>query len=111
LTKLAPLFDIPAEDKRGPASEGDFLACRDNATSAVARMITVAAAALPLPQVIPLFLRGLPLGSDFAENKFVYPALMKLFAEQPTAVRIFLTQSLIHSYLGCTNETILMMII
>jgi hypothetical protein len=44
-------------------------------------MITVAAAALPLEQVIPLFLRGLPLGSDFAENKFVYPALMKLFAE------------------------------
>jgi hypothetical protein len=87
LTKLAPLFELPtAPEKKEETVDTDYLACRDNACSAVAKMISCAGAVLPLDRVVPLFLRGLPLKCDLKEAKCVYTTLMKLFSQHSEAV-------------------------
>ncbi|KAL0079053.1 armadillo-type protein [Phycomyces blakesleeanus] len=51
----------------------------DNATGAVARLILAHPDALPLDQVLPVFLGALPLKADFAENEPVFECLFSLF--------------------------------
>lgn len=51
----------------------------DNASGAVARLITAHSEAVPLEQVLPVFLNALPLKADFAENEPVFNCLFHLF--------------------------------
>ncbi|RHY32948.1 hypothetical protein DYB32_002039 [Aphanomyces invadans] len=70
LQALAPLFNANDE------------AVVDNACSAVASMISTAPEAVPLDQVLPVFLKALPLKADFSETENVYGALFKLLEMQ-----------------------------
>ncbi|KAI8988658.1 armadillo-type protein [Pilobolus umbonatus] len=51
----------------------------DNAMGAVARMIIARPHAVPLDQVLPVFISVLPLKADFAENEPVFNCLFYLF--------------------------------
>jgi hypothetical protein len=77
LTALHPLFTRQGVEPNAV----------DNACGAVARMIMACPSAVPLQQVLPLFLSVLPLQSDFAENKTVYAALFGLVRQQNPVVR------------------------
>ncbi|KAG4955672.1 hypothetical protein JHK84_041654 [Glycine max] len=59
-------------------------AVRDNAAGAVARMIMVHPESIPLNQVLPVFLRVLPLKEDHEESMAVYSCVFSLvFSSNP----------------------------
>ncbi|KAL8171431.1 hypothetical protein V2J09_023235 [Rumex salicifolius] len=72
-------------------------AVRDNAAGAVARMIMVHPEAIPLHQVLPVFVRVLPLKEDHAESMAVYTCIGNLILSSnpqilslvPDLVRVF----------------------
>lgn len=68
LRSLYPLF--------GESEPDD--AVRDNAAGAVARMIMVHPESIPLNQVIPVFLKVLPLKEDHEESEVVYSCVCNL---------------------------------
>ncbi|KAE9448305.1 hypothetical protein C3L33_19802, partial [Rhododendron williamsianum] len=76
LRSLYPLF--------GDSEPDD--AVRDNAAGAVARMIMVHPESIPLNQVIPVFLKVLPLKEDREESAAVYSCILSLV---PELVNIF----------------------
>lgn len=73
LQVLRPLFDAPADS--GSAK----LNAKDNATGAVARLIVRNTAAVPLDQVLPIFVSALPCLEDPQENRPSFRALFHLF--------------------------------
>lgn len=73
LNALQRLFTV------GDNPSQELLGCKDNAVSAVAKMIMATADKLPLPQVVPLLLSGCPLVCDFSECKYVYKCILGLF--------------------------------
>ncbi|KAL9258418.1 putative importin subunit beta-4 [Drosera capensis] len=68
LRGLSPLFSESEPDN----------AVRDNAAGAVARMIMVHPEAIPLNQVLPVFLKVLPLKEDQEESMAVYSCICGL---------------------------------
>jgi hypothetical protein len=72
LQVMGPIFSLSATDNDSSA------ACMDNAAAAVARMIMASPTHVPLPQVLPAFLRVLPLKTDMSENDTVYSCLLGL---------------------------------
>ncbi|KAK2966659.1 hypothetical protein RJ640_002357 [Escallonia rubra] len=68
LRGLHPLFGESEPDN----------AARDNAAGAVARMIMVHPESIPLNQVLPVFLKALPLKEDHEESMTVYSCLCNL---------------------------------
>lgn len=64
LGALHPLFAAGPDGTRRENAQ-------DNACGAVARMILKNSAAVPLDQVLPIFLQALPLKRDFAESEMV----------------------------------------
>jgi len=80
LTALRPYF-VVAEG----APHAQFNA-KDNATGCVARMLLKNSTAMPLDQVIPVFISALPLKHDFLENRPVFRALFHLFHTIPDAL-------------------------
>lgn len=75
LGALHPLFAASADGTRKENAQ-------DNAAGAVARMIIKNSSALPLDQVLPIFVGALPLKRDFAESEWVFNALFSLFQAQ-----------------------------
>jgi hypothetical protein len=73
LQSLEPLFGID------PASGESAAACVDNAAACVARMIMASPGSVPMSQVLPAFLKLLPLKTDMTENETVYTCLLGLF--------------------------------
>ncbi|KAF9432023.1 hypothetical protein BGZ76_011403, partial [Entomortierella beljakovae] len=71
LTALYPLFQNQNLDN-----------ATDNACGAVARMIMKHPNAVPLDQVLPVFLQALPLKRDYEENEPVYNLLFSLIRSQ-----------------------------
>ncbi|MCL7048765.1 hypothetical protein MKW94_029874 [Papaver nudicaule] len=64
-------------------SEPDY-AVRDNAAGAIARMIMVQPDSIPLNQVLPVFLKALPLKEDQEESMAVYSCICNLvFSSNP----------------------------
>ncbi|KAG1123042.1 hypothetical protein G6F42_010910 [Rhizopus arrhizus] len=59
----------------------------DNATGAVARLILARPEAVPLDQVLPVFISVLPLKADFAENEPVFNCLFSLFRANNTFIQ------------------------
>ncbi|KAL5156972.1 putative importin subunit beta-4 [Glycine soja] len=65
-------------------------AVRDNAAGAVARMIMVHPESIPLNQVLPVFLRVLPLKEDHEESMAVYSCVFSLILSLvPELVNLF----------------------
>lgn len=61
------------------ASVGDTnAACVDNAAACIARMIMTSPSSVPLEQVLPVFLKSLPLKNDMTENETVYTCILGL---------------------------------
>jgi len=81
LGAISPLFGIDIND-------GDTAAaCVDNASAAVARMITTSPSSVPLAQVLPVLLKVLPLKNDMTENETVYSCLFGLLEKnQPDLI-------------------------
>jgi hypothetical protein len=71
LQALGPIFSMDTSSGLDAT-----LACVDNSAAAVARMIMAAPHLVPLDQVLPVFLRALPLKADTTENATVYKCLM-----------------------------------
>lgn len=80
LSALRPLFDVPTD---APAARFN---ARDNAAGAVARFIVRNTAAIPLDQVVPVFMSALPLKNDYLENRAVFRALFHLFRVNPQSL-------------------------
>lgn len=81
LQALHPLFSLTSK-----GTEGSVV---DNAAAAVARMIMAAPGAVPMDQVLPVFLSALPLKSDRSENEAVYTCLLGLVhLRHPEALRL-----------------------
>ncbi|GAA5849155.1 hypothetical protein JCM8547_006464 [Rhodosporidiobolus lusitaniae] len=76
LGALHPLFGLPDDG----ASKHEN--AKDNACGAVARMMMKNLAAVPLEQVLPVFLAALPLRRDFAESESVFNAILTLLQQQ-----------------------------
>lgn len=72
LQGLEPLFGMDA------SSADSVAACVDNAAACVARMIMAHPSSVPMPQVLPAFLRLLPLKTDMTENETIYNCLLGL---------------------------------
>lgn len=72
LQAISPLFSI--DPSRGESSA----ACVDNAVASVSRMIMASPNHVPLGQVLPVFLKALPLKTDMTENETVYTCLLGL---------------------------------
>jgi len=86
LQSLRPLCVRSQSQAASDAGGADI----DNAIAAVARMIKLCPGAVPLPQVLPVFLGALPLRSDMLETTNVYGCLVFLLqSEEPTAVSLF----------------------
>ena len=75
LGALHPLFATAADGTRKENAQ-------DNAAGAVARMILKNTSAVPLEQVLPIFLQALPLKRDFAETEMTFNALFALLQAQ-----------------------------
>lgn len=81
LQGLAPLFSID------PSTGESAAASVDNAAACVARMIMASPTSVPMPQVLPAFLKLLPLKTDMTENETVYTCLLGLLqGNHPDAV-------------------------
>jgi hypothetical protein len=83
LGALRPLFNVPAD---APSAR---LNAKDNAAGAVARIIIRNTAAVPLDQVLPIFVEALPLKNDYLENRPVFRALFHLFQTNGAALYPF----------------------
>jgi hypothetical protein len=73
------LQPILLQDISQVPDEHALCGCRDNAASALAKLIMTNPNVIPLAEVIPLFLAGLPLRQDMAEAKYAYTCLLGLF--------------------------------
>ena len=77
-----PIFSLDAS-----TGDDSVAACMDNAAAAVARMIMACQTHVPLAQVLPSFLRALPLKTDMTENETVYTCILGLLQmSQPDIV-------------------------
>jgi len=88
LGALRPLFLV------SPDSPAVKLNAKDNATGAVARLIVRNTAAIPLNQVLPIFIDALPLKNDYLENRPVFRALFHLFRTNGAALYPFMERLL-----------------
>jgi hypothetical protein len=86
LQGLRPLFARPSQDALSTQAGKQRAALVDNACSAVARMIRFGPSALPLGEVLPVFVNALPLQDDFNENKVVYTCVSELLARKAPEV-------------------------
>ncbi|ONK65428.1 uncharacterized protein A4U43_C07F37020 [Asparagus officinalis] len=77
-------------------SEPDF-AVRDNAAGAIARMIMVQPQAIPLNQVLPVFLKSLPLKEDREESMTVYNCISNLILSSNPQI-LALVPDLVHVF-------------
>lgn len=88
LTALRPIFVVAADS---PAVK---LNAKDNAAGAVGRLIVRNTAAIPLDQVLPVFIDALPLKNDYLENRPVFRALFHLFSTNGSALYPFMDRLL-----------------
>ncbi|TFK71348.1 ARM repeat-containing protein [Pluteus cervinus] len=88
LSALRPLFEVTGD------SNAARLNAKDNAAGAVARLILRNAAALPLDQVLPVFIGGLPLKNDYLENRPVFRAIFFLFRNSTSSLHPFIDRLL-----------------
>jgi len=80
--------DPVAGVEKGSVANEEFLAARDNATSAICRILATApqASGASFQQLLEIVLDGLPLQCDFDESKHAYPILMNLYRTHPNEI-------------------------
>ncbi|KAF5383571.1 hypothetical protein D9615_003515 [Tricholomella constricta] len=88
LGALRPLFIVTQDS---PAAK---LNAKDNAAGAVGRLFIRNTAAIPLDQVLPIFVDALPLKNDYLENRPVFSAIFHLFRTNGAALYPFLDRLL-----------------
>jgi len=88
LAALRPLFNTT------PDATSAQLNAKDNAAGAVARLIVRKTDAVPLEQVLPVFIDALPLKNDYLENRPVFRALFHLFRFSALALHPFVDRLL-----------------
>ncbi|KAJ7066648.1 armadillo-type protein [Mycena amicta] len=88
LGALRPLFNVQAD------SPANALNAKDNAAGAVSRMIMRNIGAVPLDQVLPVLVGGLPLRNDPLENRPVFRALFYLFRTNGAALHPYISNLL-----------------
>ncbi|KAG6886214.1 hypothetical protein C0993_010776 [Termitomyces sp. T159_Od127] len=88
LGALRPLFNVT------PDSPAAKLNAKDNAAGAVGRLIVRNMPAVPLDQVLPIFIDALPLKNDYLENRPVFRAIFHLFQTNGAALYPFLDRLL-----------------
>jgi len=67
---------------------------RDNAVSALGKMLISEPTSLPTKELLPVFLNALPLTGDFSENKYVYEVVIRFIMEQQSYVQPHIEQAL-----------------
>lgn len=88
LSALRPLFVL------APDASTAKLNAKDNAAGAVGRLLLRNTAAIPLDQVLPVFVDALPLNNDYLENRPVFRAIFHLFRTNGAALYPFLDRLL-----------------
>jgi hypothetical protein len=88
LRALRPIFVVSSD------SPAVALTAKDNAAGAVGRLIVRNSAAIPLDQVLPVFIEALPLKNDYLENRPVFRALFHLFSTNGSALYPFMDRLL-----------------
>ena len=88
---LSPLCTRTADKAASDTGGADI----DNALSAVARMIAVSKAAIPLAQVLPVMLASLPLRADLSEGQNIFGVLSQLLNDSDPAAMSLLPQLVI----------------
>ncbi|THU97754.1 ARM repeat-containing protein [Dendrothele bispora CBS 962.96] len=88
LGALRPLFDVT------PESPSPKLNAKDNAAGAVARLLLRNTSAIPLDQVLPVFVNALPLKNDYLENRPVFRAIFHLIRTNPQALSPYMDKLL-----------------
>ena len=88
LGALRPIFVVTAD------ASAVKLNAKDNAAGAVGRLIVRNTAAIPLDQVLPVFIDALPLKNDYLENRPVFRALFHLFRTNGPALYPFMDRLL-----------------
>lgn len=67
---------------------------RDNAVSALGKMLISEPQALPTAELLPVFLSALPLTCDFSENQYVYDVVMRFIVEHPSLIQSHIERAL-----------------
>lgn len=88
LAALRPLFAVTSD------ASAAKLNAKDNAAGAVGRLLLRNSAAIPLDQVLPIFVDALPLKNDYLENRPVFRAIFHLFRTNGAALYPFLDRLL-----------------
>jgi len=81
-------IQLPSEGKRAEKL------VRDNAVSALGKILISEPASLPTKELMPAFLSALPLTGDFSENKYVYEVVMRFIMEQPSYIQSNIVEAL-----------------
>jgi predicted RNA-binding protein Jag len=79
-------FQMPPNTKGKQSKEAQFYHARDNAVSAVAKVIKYQNTTIDVTQYLPSFLDQLPITHDVEEGKFCNELLSEMLANDPTAV-------------------------
>mmetsp|Transcript_22820 Transcript_22820/g.45145 ORF Transcript_22820/g.45145 Transcript_22820/m.45145 type:complete len:578 (+) Transcript_22820:1530-3263(+) len=111
LELLLPNLRVPDGLKKKKEIDG-YVATKENAASAICKMLAVNSGGLPVQQLVPEVLNSCPLTNDLTECKSVYGTIMFLFQSQtqmmanhlPQIINIF-AQAL---YNGDVDETVRM---
>ncbi|KDQ49200.1 hypothetical protein JAAARDRAFT_43038 [Jaapia argillacea MUCL 33604] len=88
LAALRPFFVV------APDAPSQKFNARDNACGAVGRLLVKNTAAVPLDQVLPIFVGALPLKHDYLENRPVFRAIFHLFRNSPQVFVPYMDQLL-----------------
>eukprot|EP00483_Globobulimina_turgida_P001497 UN01499 len=67
---------------------------RDNAVSALGKMLISQPAELSTAELLPIFLNSLPLTCDFTENQYVYQVIARFIVNYPAFIEAHIEQSL-----------------
>merc|ERR1712154_706634 len=67
---------------------------RDNAVSALGKMLVSEQQSLPSKELLPIFLNSLPLTCDFTENQYVYDVLTRFVEQKSPFIQPHIEQSL-----------------
>jgi hypothetical protein len=81
LQSLGPIFALDIS-----SGSESTLACVDNSAAAIARMIMAQPNRVPLAEVLPAFLRVLPLKVDMTENETIYKCAIGIM-QHPEALK------------------------
>jgi len=67
---------------------------RDNAVSALGKMLIAEPKSLPTKELLPIFLNSLPLTCDYTENQYVYPIIGLFIRNHTSFIQPHIEQSL-----------------